>query len=61
MSDKTPKPVGVSSPTMVCTDCGRPMPLDQAVGPGAWKTLGCPDCGLVIHLCRGTISEHRFR
>jgi hypothetical protein len=61
MSDKTLKQIGVSAPTMVCSDCGFHIPLDVAMGPGDWKTLGCPNCRLVIHLCRGTVSEHRFR
>ncbi|MBV8692361.1 MAG: hypothetical protein JO367_11245 [Actinobacteria bacterium] len=61
MSDKATENIGVSAPTMVCSDCGNRIPLDLAVGNGEWKTLGCPNCGLVIHLCRGTISEHRFR
>ena len=51
----------VDAPTMVCSDCGYWIPLDGAVGPSDWKTLGCSNCGLVIHLCRGTVSEHRFR
>jgi len=59
MTDKAPQQTGVSA-TLVCSDCGFPIQLD-AVGPGEWKTLGCPNCGLVIHLCRGTVSEHRFR
>ena len=61
MSDKAPETSGVSPPTMLCSDCGYHIPLDRAAGNGEWKTLGCPNCGLVIHLCRGTVSEHRFR
>jgi len=61
MKDKTPEQTGVAAPTMRCSDCGDRIDLDTAVGPGEWKTLACANCGLVIHLCRGTVSEHRFR
>jgi len=61
MTDKTPEQTGVSTTTMRCSDCTFQLSLDYASGPGEWKTLRCPNCGLVIHLCRGTVSEHRFR
>ena len=61
MKEKTPERTGVAAPTMVCSDCGFHISLDVTAGPGGWKTLACPSCGLVIHLCRGTVSEHRFR
>jgi hypothetical protein len=61
MSEQRPDGGAVKGPSIVCADCGQPIPLEWAAGPAPWKTVSCPGCGLVIHLGRGTVSEHRFR
>jgi hypothetical protein len=61
MNEAPARPDTSCGPMLICPDCGSPIPLRAAEGVVGWKTLCCDVCRLVIHLGRGTVSEHRFR